>query len=248
MSPICILCGIILTPSADDLTRLAPDLITLSADTWRIVPSRFPPVSLFDRIASPADLDAVFAIEALTNDRIRDVVGEIALVPAADRVTGPGSTPIMAAFTHLNPEGGRYTTPDFGAWYAGLDLETAVDETRYHRARFLARTREAPIEIDMRVYVGRLDAQLHDLTAAVITWPVLAHSSDYGESQRLGARLRAAGSEGVLYPSVRRIGGTCVAAYRPRLISGCRQERHLVYCWDGTAISYVYEKRAFGAV
>lgn len=248
MSPICISCGTILMPSAGDLTHFKPDLIALSAETWRIVPSRFPPVSLFDRIASPADLDAIFTIEALTNDRIRDEVGEIALVPSADRVTGPGSTPIMAAFTHLNPEGARYTTPDFGAWYAALDLDTAVDETRYHRARFLARTREAPMEIDMRVYVARLDAQLHDLRAAVVAWPGLSHSTDYAQSQRLGARLRAAGSDGVLYPSVRRSGGTCVAAYRPRLISGCRQERHLVYCWDGTAISYVYEKRAFGAV
>ena len=34
---------------------------------YRIVPSRFPPVGVFDRIADAADLDALFALEALTN-------------------------------------------------------------------------------------------------------------------------------------------------------------------------------------
>src|SRR5437762_6306867 len=75
----------------------------------RIVPSRFPPVGLFDRVASPEDLDAVFELEALTNDRLREQAGELSLVPPEDRVSGPGTTPIMAAFTHLNPEGGRFS-------------------------------------------------------------------------------------------------------------------------------------------
>ena len=61
----------------------------------RLVPSRFPPVSLFDRVARPEDLDAVFEIEALTNDRVRDEVGEITLVPREERISGPGTTPIM---------------------------------------------------------------------------------------------------------------------------------------------------------
>lgn len=72
---------------------------------YRIVPSRFPPVGLFDAVADPDDLEAVFQIEAMTNDRLRDEVGEISLVLPEDRVSGPGTTPIMAAFTHLKPDG-----------------------------------------------------------------------------------------------------------------------------------------------
>jgi hypothetical protein len=76
---------------------------------WRIVPSRFPPIDLFERIADPADWDALIALESLTNDRIRDEVGDIALVPVAERISGPGSSVIMAAFTHPNPDGSRFS-------------------------------------------------------------------------------------------------------------------------------------------
>ena len=76
---------------------------------YRIIPSRFPPISLFEAVADPADLEAVYAIEAMTNDRLRDEAGELSLVPPEDRVSGPGSSPIMAAFTHLNPVGDRFT-------------------------------------------------------------------------------------------------------------------------------------------
>ena len=34
---------------------------------YRIVASRFPPISLFEDVADPADLEAVYAIEAMTN-------------------------------------------------------------------------------------------------------------------------------------------------------------------------------------
>jgi len=40
---------------------------------------------------------------------------------------------------------------------------TAIAETRDHRARFLAMTREDPLEIDMRTYLADLDCELHDI-------------------------------------------------------------------------------------
>ena len=61
--------------------------------TYRLVPSRFPPIVLFERVADPADLDVVFAIEALTNPRLRQEVGEISLVAPAERMSGAGSSP-----------------------------------------------------------------------------------------------------------------------------------------------------------
>ena len=65
---------------------------------WRIVPSRFPPVGVYDRIADPADIDALFAVEALTNPRLREEADALKLVPKEHRISGPGSTPVMAAF------------------------------------------------------------------------------------------------------------------------------------------------------
>ena len=103
-------CGNISTGSA---AKPMPLDIPVTATSWspcyRIIPSRFPPIGLFEKVADPDDLEAVFQIEAMTNDRLRDEVGILALVPPEDRVSGPGTTPIMAAFTHLNPDGSRFT-------------------------------------------------------------------------------------------------------------------------------------------
>jgi hypothetical protein len=225
--------------------------VPLAAIEWhpcyRIIPSRFPPVGLFDKVANPADLEAVYQIEAMTNDRLREEAGELSLVPPEDRVSGPGTTAIMAAFTHLNPDGSRFTDGSYGVFYAGLTLETAIAETKHHRAIFLAATDEPEQEIDMRVYAVDLDAGLHDIRDMRDTRPDLYHPDNYAASQSVARTMREEGSDGIVYQSVRHEGGECAAVFRPRLLSNCRQERHLCYVWDGSSISTVYEKKALGS-
>ncbi len=211
---------------------------------WRIIPSRFPPINLFERVADPADLDAVIKIESMTNPRLREEVGELHLVPMEDRISGPGSSYIMAAFTHLNPEGSRFSDGTWGVYYAARDLETAVAETVHHRERFLQATDEPPMELDMRVIVADLDGELHDLRSPGTGRPELLDPEDYAPARSLGRILREAGSWGLVYCSVRRKGGENAAVFRPPVLSNCRQERHLCYVWDGRRISHVYEKRA----
>lgn len=210
---------------------------------FRIVPSRFPPIAIFEAVADPADLDAVFQIEAMTNDRLREETGELALVPPEDRVSGPGTSAIMAAFTHLNPEGSRFTDGSYGVFYASRSLETAIAETSYHRTRFLTATHEPAQDIDMRVYAVDLTAELHDLRALRVSHAALYHPTHYAAAQECARELRDGGSHGMVYSSVRDHDGECVAVFRPRLLSNCRQERHLCYVWDGTTISVVYEKK-----
>lgn len=238
-------CGNISTGSA---AKPMPLDIPVTATSWspcyRIIPSRFPPIGLFEKVADPDDLEAVFQIEAMTNDRLRDEVGVLALVPPEDRVSGPGTTPIMAAFTHLNPEGSRFTDGSFGVFYAGHTLDTAIAETRHHRTRFLTATDEPAQEIDMRVYAIDLEASLHDIRGLADSHAHLYDPDSYIHAQGLGAELRDAGSDGIRYQSVRHPGGECAAAFRPRLLSNCRQERHLCYMWDGTAITTIYEKKS----
>lgn len=213
---------------------------------YRIVPSRFPPVGLFDAVTDPDDLEAVFQIEAMTNDRLRDEVGDISLVPPEDRVSGPGATPIMAAFTRLNAEGSRFSDGSYGVFYASKDLDTAVAETRHHRVRFLMATDEPAQELDMRIYAVDLRADFHDIRAMQTSHPVWYHPTSYAMSQEMARGLRENGSNGIAYSSVRHADGECVAVFRPRLLSNCRQERHLCYVWDGQSIAMIYEKRNFG--
>lgn len=214
---------------------------------WRLVPSRFPPAGLFDRVSEPDDLEGVFYIESLTNDRLRDEAGELALVPPEDRIAGFGTTPIMAAFTHRNPEGSRFTNGAYGVYYAAHTLDTAIAETRFHRARFLAMTDEPPIEIDMRAYGSDIDAELHDVRGAQAAMPEIygLEPARYGPAQALASRLRAGGSNGIVYDSVRDPGGQCVAIFRPRVLSPVTQGPHFCYVWDGKAIVDVYEKRTY---
>jgi len=208
---------------------------------FRIVPSRFPPVGPWDRIAAPRDFAALAEIEGLTNPRLREELGVLATVPRDRWVSGPGTTPVMAAFTHLNPEGSRFSDGTYGVFYAAREEQTAIRETVYHRERFLALTREPAHRIQMRCYVTPIAHRFHDLRG---DFPELHDPGSYAASQAFARELRAGNSNGVVCDSVRRAGGQCVAAFWPDCVGACAQGRHYEYHWDGTAISRVIELRA----
>jgi RES domain-containing protein len=151
----------------------------------------------------------------------------------------------MAPFTHLSPEGGRFSDGAFGAYYAARERATAVAESRHHRAVFLARTKEPPLDLEMRVLEARLDARLHDLRGLGMDLPDVYHASDYTASKQLARELRRRASWGIAYDSVRRDGGQCVAVLRPRALSACRQAEHLIYRWNGREVAEVFEKRLY---
>lgn len=209
---------------------------------WRIIPSKFPPIDLFERVTEPKDLDAVIALESLTNDRLRDEVGDINLVLPNDRITGPGSSYIMAAFTHLNPQGSRFSDGHFGVYYTANRLETAIAETKYHRSLFLSYTNQDACEIDMRVLKANLSGQLYDIRTTKGQFKAYYHPTDYRRSQVLGAELKTIDANGIVYRSVRDERGECAAILRPKLISKCQQSAHLCYVWNGVEITDVYQK------
>ena len=210
----------------------------------RIVPTRYPAVTLFDRVADAADFEALYALESLTNERARQELGQVERVPPDDRVFGPGSGPIMAAFTHVNLLGSRFSEGEHGVFYAARDRATAVAETRHHHGRFLAATRQPAMHLPMRLYHVAIDARLHDLRPAGSVPPAVYDPEDYAAAQALGRRLRAAGSAGVAYRSVRHERGQCVGLFRPRGASRCLHAAYLLYAWDGAGFTDIYEKTA----
>ncbi|MBC7701034.1 RES family NAD+ phosphorylase [Aquabacterium sp.] len=225
-----------MTPTAPEVRRLRWQ------PAYRIVPTRYPTVYLFDRVAQADDFDALYALESLTNERIRDEVGQVDLVSAQDRLVGPGSGPVMAAFTHLNPEGSRFSDGSYGVFYAAHDKDTAVAETQYHHARFLAATSQSAMQLPMRLYAVKISAQVHDLRP-LDPEGVDVHAVDsYTASRALGKQLRQQGSAGVAYRSVRHPGGECVGLFKPKGASLCLHAAHLLYVWNGQAFVDVYEK------
>lgn len=208
----------------------------------RIVPTRYPAILLFDRVADADDFDALYALEAMTNERVRDELGQIERVARDERVFGLGSGPIMAAFTHVNVLGSRFSDGRYGVFYAARERPTAVAETRYHHGRFLAATRQGPMHLPMRLYSVAIDARLHDLRPRGAVPDAVYDPDDYGVSRALGARLHAAGSAGVAYRSVRHARGQCAGLFKPRGASACVHSAYLLYAWDGERFSDVYEK------
>lgn len=209
---------------------------------YRIIPSRYPPIQLFERIGDPEDWEALAAIEGLTNDRIREEIGDISVVPPEERVSGPGASWVMAPFTHLGRPS-RFSDGSFGVYYCARPRATAVAETVHHMGRFYAATAEAPLDVDTRVLVGRVDATFHDLRPDPAHWRAVLDPDDYTASQALGARLRREHGNGIACPSVRHEGGECLGALRPRALHVPVQGPHLTYHWDGERIDRFFDHR-----
>ena len=202
---------------------------------YRVILSRYPQIDLFERVSSPEDWDVLYAVESLTNPRLRDEVGDIRLVPPEDRVYGDGASWIMAAFTHppVDARGGRFNR-DFGIYYCAADEAVAIAESSFHRVRFLRESRIEQTTQDMRVLRAQLGAaSLHDLRQLI--GHAIYNPDEYGEAQQLGYALRDAKSYGVHYQSVR-TQGECYGVMRPRALSDAIHWRYLRYHYDQGSI------------
>ncbi len=154
----------------------------------------------------------------------------------------------MAPFTHVSPDRpGRFSAGAFGVLYVADRFETALAETIHHHEIFMRRTREpAGWTSQFRELSLDVEAVLHDLTDAA-AYADAIDPDEYGEAQRVGASLKARGSDGVLYPSVRNTGGLCVALFYPDLAAAPVQGRHLEYHWNGDRVDF-YREPTSGAV
>lgn len=213
-----------LNPAATHLRRRA---------TVRLIASRYPSSGILDRIAAPEDLDAIFELEGWTNDRISTELGILRTLARDEWVVGISlATVVMAAYCHPRPGGGRFNDENRGAWYAAFNLKTA------HAEAIHARTRELDeiggwfdTAMQMVAYLADFNADFHDLRDQ--RFAAYLDPDDYSSSQRLGRRLLDGGANGIVYPSVREHGGTCLACFRPRLISNLRQGAFYEYRWSG---------------
>ena len=143
----------------------------------------------------------------------------------------------MAAFTHLNPNGSRFSDGTYGVFHAANELGTAIAETEHHREQFLSATAQAHMELDMRVYLVDLDGDLHDLRGQKAPSRLSSKTTTTLRASIWRETLREAGSNGIACDSVRRTGGEWVAVSGPLLLSNARQERHLCYVWSGQKLN-----------
>ena len=172
----------------------------------------------------PSQTGNLLELESATNDRLKGESGLLPGITVHELVFGvPHYHIINAAFTYARPGGTRFSSSRRGAWYAGFALKTAQTEVAYHYALGLRETDWKEKEtVSYRDYLADFRAEFHDLRDN----PAFADCLDpasYQSSQRLAADLLHRESAGVIFPSVRHKGGTCIACFRPALVSNVRQ-------------------------
>jgi hypothetical protein len=214
-------------------------------DTHRLLPAKYSPNndSVLTRIADDEDLPFIFQLDDATNGR---------LLAEQDRTPGinsrelvfhiPNYRVINAAFTHANPLGARFSTPERGAWYAAFELATAKAEVLFHKSIEFAeidwRERE---EIGYDDYLADFTNSFHDLRG--IEDEALSPIS-YKRSQQLAVELMELGSLGIIYPSVRREGGTCLACFRPSIVANVRKSARYKLIWTPLRAQIVRQENA----
>jgi hypothetical protein len=227
---------------------LPPVSLVRQIDTHRLVLSRHLPQSDSVLVAisdDDAHLQAIFELDAATNDRL--LAGQRLLpgIGLEELVFGvPHAAVVNAAFCHPHPLGSRFNGPNRGAWYGGFSLETSQTEVGFHKTVQLAEIGRFDDTVTYDDYIADFSASFHDLRSAFARGAAADKSASsrmrayldpgsYVESQALAEALLDAESLGVIYPSVRHTGGTCVACFRPALVTNVRRGKTYRFTWDG---------------
>ncbi len=207
---------------------MAPRITALQQDdTHRLIPARYTEESVLARITSDQkSLQDLFQLEGATNERLLGEANRLPGVTVHELVFGiPNWQIVNAAFTHARPEGSRFNGPDRGAWYAAFTLETSQAEVGFHFAQSLREVNwEERETATYREYLADFRAGFHDIRRSPEYVECLDPGS-YVTSQQLARELLNQGSAGLIYPSVRHHGGTCLVCFRPALVTHVRKGR-----------------------
>jgi len=221
------------------VSRLQPRQGDECLKAHRLVNSKFPPIALFDDVASAEEFDALYAVQALTNPRLQAEVGSLALI-ARDQIPFgiQGCAYATAPFTHVNPNGSRFGDGSFGILYLADTMDTAVAEVRHHQQAYWSKVHG--LNYERFVFRGLVcqfvEARMLDATALPLSHPIYA-SDDYSASRVLGQDTLKAGAPGLRYHSVRAPGHTCWALMTPRPVRSIVQSHHYEMVWNGAITS-----------
>jgi hypothetical protein len=218
--------------------KLPPKVLVRKFDTHRLISSKYRPgsESVLARIADDdAHLADIFDLDHATNERLLAENGRgIGIGPRELVFDVPGYRIINAAFTHPHPLGSRFNGPERGAWYAAFELATSQAEIAFHKTLEYAEIGRFDDRVTYDDYLSDLSAELFDLRSDDTRFAAYLAPTSYVASQRLAARLLETGALGVIYPSVRRRRGTCVACFRPSLVTNLRRAGTYTFTWDGS--------------
>lgn len=182
------------------------------------------------------ELQALAEIEGATSARrIAQDRGISGLAPNELVYDVPHAHFINASFAYAKPQQpNRFNGGDRGAWYAALDVATCLREVGFHLTNALADAGDFNATVEYAEMFCSLAGDFLDLRQAS-DHPSL--DTDKAKAYPIGNALadsaRAAGLNGIIYPSVRHPGGTCLVALRPAAVQSVRQGAVYRMTWRG---------------
>lgn len=216
----------------------AEDLQVLPAGNvraYRLVNSKFPPIAIFDDVADAEEFEELYALQALTNPRLANQTGRLELIPRGEIPFGiPGCSYAAAPFTHVNPDGSRFSDGTFGVLYLADKMETAIAEVRFHQQAYWSNVADLRYErFVFRGLTARFDEKgALDALAVPREDPIYSPVS-YGASRVLGRSAHDARASAIRYHSVRHAGGVCWGLLTPKSVSSIVQTAHYEMIWSG---------------
>ena len=206
-------------------------------DAQRVVSRPSGPIAAFATlIDEPEEIDALIAVEALTNPLAREAVGALAAIPPARRYRGLLAGLVMAPF--VLPSESRFSDGTrYGVLYAADRIEAALHEAGYHHGRRLVAT-AAPAGTTVPTYSFslHLDAVVDDVRRVSGGDVALYDPHSYAAAQAYGRDARDAGWNGVHYDSVRS-DGECTGLFWPDGVRDARPGDEWRCYFDGNAIT-----------
>lgn len=217
---------------------VVPKLTTLRQfDTCRLIPSRFADIedSVLSPLASNAgELRDLFDLDNATNERLRGEYGGLPGIGVDELVFGvPNFRIINAAYTYPRPEGSRFNDSERGAWYCAFEPETALAEITFHKTVEYQEIGRFDDSVTYQALLADFTSTFHDIRG-VAAFEKYLDPESYIDSQVLAGQLLDQGSMGVIYPSVRRPEGVCLACFRPALVGNVRKGQGYRLTWAGS--------------
>lgn len=207
-----------------------------AATAFRLIPSRFPPVSIYEGLVANDRVESLVEIENLTNPRLKAAqrIAAMSREMSEDRLQNWNHAP----FAYSNPEGSNFFPPDKPCLELAADRQTALAVSIARRQRFLARTAEPAIGLDMRMLATPVSGVFLDFRP-------LGTELDHTARRALGAAVPP-DVDGILFQPPERPAGVCIAVLRGSALGRSVQAVHYRYVWNGQRVVSLYAFDAEG--
>lgn len=188
---------------------------------------------------NPEELALLAELEGATSGRLISEHRGFGNVSPDELVYGvPHAKFINASFAYAKPrEPNRFNPANRGAWYSALTRETCIAEVGYHLSKALSDAGDFNAVVDYTELLASMSGLFVDLRRstdhrALDPDPAVGYPAGNG----IAAWTRAEGHNGIIYPSVRHRGGTCVVALWPNVVQSVTQGSIIRLIWSGSSV------------